>query len=187
MRISSEVGLISFPQAKTSRPISFMLDSNEWHSIIQTVLSNVVQASCPMKKGIKQMKRHHLAAGFCIIFGGISSYERFLNEDINNAIRVGMLFVVLGVILLFYSALRRWIKPFVIAVPVVLMGIVVYQSFRDGDLTWGILGIMVLILGGVLTVFQDRALVKERIRPWLRPIPFVALGILLIGALLSLV
>ena len=133
------------------------------------------------------MKRHHLAAGFCVIFGGITAYERFLNGDINSAIWIGVLFAVLGVILFFYKALRRWIKPFVIAVPCILIGIAVYKDFRDGDLTFGILGILVLVLGGVLTVYQDRSFVKERIRPWLRPIPFVALGILLIGALLSLV
>lgn len=133
------------------------------------------------------MKRHHLAVGFCVIFGGILAYEQFLNGDTNSAIRIGVMFAVLGVILFFYQALRRWIRPFVIAAPVVLMGVVVYKDLRDGDLTWGILGIMVLVLGGILTVFQDRPFVKERIRPWLRPIPFVALGILLIGALLSLV
>ncbi len=133
------------------------------------------------------MKRHHLAAGFCVIIGGILACEQFLNEDINNAIRIGVMFAVLGVILFFYQALRRWTRPFVIATPVVLMGVVVYKDLRDGDLTWGILGIMALILGGVLTVFQDRPFVKTRIRPWLRPIPFVALGILLIMALLSLV
>ena len=133
------------------------------------------------------MKRHHLAAGFCVIFGGILAYDRFLNEDTNSAIRIGVMFAVLGVILFFYQALRRWVRPFVIAAPVVLMGVVVYKDLRDGDLTWGILGIMVLVLGGILTVFQDRPFVKTRIRPWFRPIPFVALGILLIGALLSLV
>ena len=133
------------------------------------------------------MKRHHLAAGFCVIIGGILAYEQFLNGDLDSAIRTGTMFAVLGVILFFYQALRRWIRPFVIAAPVVIMGVVVYKSFRDGDLAWGILGIMALILGGVLTVFQDRPFVKTRIRPWFRPIPFVALGILLIMALLSLV
>ena len=133
------------------------------------------------------MKRHHLAAAFCIIIGGILAYEQFLNGDINSTILTGTIFAVLGVILFFYQALRRWIRPFVIAAPVVIMGVVVYKSFRDGDLTWGVLGIMALILGGVLTVFQDRPFVKTRIRPWFRPIPFVALGILLIMALLSLV
>lgn len=133
------------------------------------------------------MKRHHLAAGFCIIFGGVTAYERFLNGDINSAIWIGVLFAVLGVILFFYEALRRWIKPFVIAVPCILIGIAVYKDLWDGDLTWGILGIMALVLAGILTVFQDRPFVKERIRPWLRPIPFVALGILLIWALLSLI
>ena len=133
------------------------------------------------------MKRNHLAAGFCVIFGGITAYGRFLNGDINDTIRIGMLFAVLGVILFFYKGLRRWIKPFVIVVPIILMGIAANKDFRDGDLTFGILGILVLVLAGVLTVFQDRPFVKERIRPWLRPIPFVALGILLIGALLPLV
>ena len=133
------------------------------------------------------MRRHHLAAGFCMIFGGTLAYEQFLNGDTNSAIRIGVVFAVLGVILFFYKVLRRWIRPFVIAAPVVIMGVVVYKSFRDGDFTWGVLGIMVLVLGGILTVFQDRPFVKERIRPWLRPIPFVAPGILLVGALLSLV
>ena len=133
------------------------------------------------------MKRHHLAAGFCVIIGGILAYEQFLNGDINSTIRTGTIFAVLGVILFFYQALRRWIRPFVIAAPVVLMGVVVYNDLRDGDLTWGVLGITVLVLGGVLTVYQDRPFVKTRIRPWFRPIPFVALGILLIMALLSLV
>ena len=133
------------------------------------------------------MKRHHLAAGFCVIFGGILAYEQFLNGDTNSAIRIGTMFAALGVILFFYQALRRWIRPFVIAAPVVIMGVVVYNDLRDGDFTWGVLGIMVLVLGSILTVFQDRPFVKERIRPWFRPIPFVALGILLVGALLSLV
>ena len=51
-----------------------------------------------------------------------------------------MLFAVLGVILFFYEALRRWIKPFVIAVPCILIGIVVYKDLWDGDLTLGHFG-----------------------------------------------
>ena len=93
------------------------------------------------------MKRHHLAAGFCVIFGGTLAYEQFLNGDTNSAIRIGVMFAVLGVILFFYQVLRRWIRPFVIAAPVVLMGVVVYNDLRDGDFTWGVLGIMVLVLG----------------------------------------
>ena len=133
------------------------------------------------------MKRHHLAAGFCIAFGGITAYGRFLQGDMNSAIWVGMPFAALGVILFFYQSLGRWIKPFVITAPCILVGITVYRDFRDGDLTFGILGLLVLVLAGVLTVFQGRPFVKEKIRPWLRPIPFVALGILLSAALLSLV
>ena len=50
-----------------------------------------------------------------------------------------------------------------------------------GAIVWGIS----LIFVSVFAFFKDRPFVEEKVRPWLRPIPFIALSVLLIWKLFS--
>ena len=47
------------------------------------------------------MKRHHIAAGFLLIFGGLFTYIRLRDGDTEGAIRTGIIFALVGVIMFF--------------------------------------------------------------------------------------
>ncbi|MCE2396254.1 hypothetical protein J4G02_17025 [Candidatus Poribacteria bacterium] len=133
------------------------------------------------------MKRHHIAAVFCLIFGGLLAYTRFHHGDMGGAIRTGILFALLGVFVFFYAGkVRDRLRPVVIALPVILVGLMAYRDFIDGNMMSVITASIVLILGGILTLFQDTSFIKEKIRPWLRPIPYIGLAVMFIITLLLL-
>ncbi len=127
------------------------------------------------------MKRHHIAALFLLIFGGLLAYTRFHGGDTAGAIRTGIIFALLGIFAFFYHGkFRDRFRPVVISLPVILIGgMAVYAAFMGNIVYVIILGIG-LIFAGVLHLFQDTPFVKEKIRPWLRPIPYIALVILFI-------
>ena len=56
----------------------------------------------------------------------------------------------------------------------------------DGNIVSTVIAGPVLILGGILTLFQDTPIVKEKIEPWLRPIPYIGLAVMFIITLLLL-
>ena len=133
------------------------------------------------------MKRHHIAALFLLIFGGLFAYLRFDDGDINGAIRTGIIFTLLGIFAFFYDGkLRTRLRPVVIALPVILVGLMAYRDFMNGNIASAIIAGIVLILGGILTLFQDTSFVKEKIRLGLRPIPYIGVGVVLIITLLRL-
>ena len=133
------------------------------------------------------MKRHHVVAVLCLIFGGLLAYTRFHGGDTAGAIRTGIIFALLGIFAFFYHGkFRTRFRPVVISLPVILLGgMAVYAAFT-GNIASAIIAGIVLILGGILTLFQDTPLVKEKIRPWLRPIPYIGLVVVLIITLLLL-
>ena len=127
------------------------------------------------------MKRHHIAAMILLIFGGLSAYIRFNDGDIGGAIRTGIIFVILGILAFFYTGkVRARFRPVVIALPVILLALMAYRDFMDGNIVSTVIAGTVLILGGILTFFQDTPFVKEKIRPWLRPVPYIGLVVVLI-------
>ena len=129
------------------------------------------------------MKRHHVISVFCIISAGLSLYKGFHDGDIGRAIGMGIAFTIFGVIALFYGRLRTWLRPVVIMGPVVLLVLTAYRDFISGDIVNAIVAGCVLIIGLVLTLYQDKPFVKEKVRPWLRPISFIAMVCFLILAL----
>ena len=129
------------------------------------------------------MKRHHVISIFCIIFAGLFVYKGFHDGDIGGAIGMGIAFAIFGVIALFYGKLRTWLRPVAIVVPVFLLVLTAYRDFISGDIANAIVAGIVLIIGLVLTLYQDKPFVKEKVRPWLRPIPFIAVVFFLILAL----
>ena len=129
------------------------------------------------------MKRHHVISVFCIIFAGLSVYKGFHDGDIGGAIGMGIAFAIFGVIALFYGKLRTWLRPVAIVVPVFLLVLTAYRDFISGDMANAIVAGGVLIIGLVLTLYQDKPFVKEKVRPWLRPISFIAMAFFLILAL----
>ena len=133
------------------------------------------------------MKRHHIVAVFCLIFGGLLAYTRFHHGDTGDAIRTGILFALLGVFAFFYAGkVRARLRPVVIVLPVILVGLMAYKDFVNGNMISVIIASIVLILGGILTLFQDIPFIKEKIRPWLRPIPYIGLAVMFIITLLLL-
>ena len=134
------------------------------------------------------MKRHHIVAVSLLIFGGYIAHTRFRDGDMDGAIRTGIIFALFGVFAFFYRGkLRTWSKPVVIALPVVLVGLMAYYSdFMNGNTASAIIAGIVLILGGVLTLFQDKPFVKEKVRTWVRPIPYIALVVLFVMMLFLL-
>ena len=133
------------------------------------------------------MKRHHIASVILLVFGGLSAYIRFDDGNTSGAIRTAIIFALLGIFVFFYDGkVRALFRPVVIALPVILVGFMAYRDFMNGDLVSAIIAGIVLILGGILTLFQDTPFVKEKIRPWLRPIPYIGLVVVLIITLLLL-
>ena len=133
------------------------------------------------------MKRHHVVAVLCLIFGGLLAYTRFHGGDTAGAIRTGIIFALLGIFAFFYHGkFRDRFRPVVISLPVILIGgMAVYAAFMGNIVSVIILGIG-LIFAGVLHLFQDTPFVKEKIRPWLRPIPYIGMVVALIITLLLL-
>ncbi len=129
------------------------------------------------------MKRHHVISVFCIIFAGLSVYKGFHDGDIGRAIGMGIAFAIFGVIALFYGRLRTGLRPVAVVIPVVLLVLTAYRDFISGDIANALVAGIVLIIGLVLTLYQDKPFVKEKVRPWLRPISFIAMAFFLILAL----
>ena len=116
------------------------------------------------------MKRHHLAAVFCLIFGGLFAYLRFNTGDTNGAIRTGIIFTLLAIIMFFFGRLQP--RPRSLGVNLIILivvGISAYRDFMDGDMV-SVVILGILMLGIVLNLFQDRSPVKNTIEPWLKPV-----------------
>ena len=134
------------------------------------------------------MKRHHIVAAFLLICGGLFAYIRFENGDTNGAIRTGIIFTLLAIIMFFLGRLQPRLRSLgVNLVVLIFLGISAYRDFMAGDIGSVIILGILMILGIVLTLFQDTPFVKKKIGPWLKPtshtgggVPLVALIVLLL-------
>ena len=133
------------------------------------------------------MKRHYIAGLFLLVFGGVSLYEGFHDGEMGRPIWTGIAWIILGVAVFFYGTSRTWLRPVAIMIPGVLLVLTAYRDFISGDIAYAIVAGGVLIVGLVLTLHQDKPFVEEKVRPWLRPIPIIALCVLLIWKLYSVV
>lgn len=133
------------------------------------------------------MKRHHIVALFLLIFGGISAYLRYDDGDINGAIRTGTIFILASAAMFVLARLQPRVRSLIVnAVVLIIMGWFIYQDFMAGNTAWVVVGGVVLIIGMILTVFENTPFVKDKIRPWLRPIPYIGLAVMFIITLLLL-
>ena len=133
------------------------------------------------------MKRHHLAALFLLIFGGLFAYLRFHTGDTDGAIRTAIIFAILGVLLFFFERLQPRLRSLGLnLILLIVAGVSAYQDFMAGDMVSVIL-LCILMLGIVVVLFQNKPHVKNNIEPWLKPvtpigmvISFLALVVLLL-------
>ena len=96
-----------------------------------------------------------ITVGYLIIAGGMFAFKEFLGGDVYRAILTTVSFALFGVLAFFYDDLQSWIKPFVLTLPLLVLGASVYRDFREGDVSIAMLGVAV-IAGGALIVFQSR-------------------------------
>ena len=116
------------------------------------------------------MKRHHLAALFLLVFGGLFAYLRFYTGDTDGAIRTAIIFAVLGVLLFFFGRLQPRLRSLGLnLILLIVMGVSAYRDFMDGDMVSVIL-LGILMLGIVAVLFQNKPHVKNNIEPWLKPV-----------------
>ena len=134
------------------------------------------------------MKRHHIAALFLLIFGGISAYLRYDDGDINGAIRTGAIFILASTAMFVLARLQPRVRSLIVnAVVLIIMGRFIYQDFMAGNTMWVVVGGVVLIIAVVLTLFENTPFVKEKIRPWLKPVPYIGVAVSSIALVVLLI
>ena len=128
------------------------------------------------------MKRHHIAAVFALICGGLFAYIRFENGDTNGAIRTGIIFALLAIIMFFLGRLQPRLRSLgVNLIVLIVLGVSAYRDFMAGDIVSVIILGILMILGIVLTLFQDTPFVKEKIQPWLKPASRIGMVVSLVA------
>ena len=132
------------------------------------------------------MKRHHLATVFCLTFAALSLYKAFQTGEMGRAIWIFIGFLVLGGIGFFYDRFRRWLRPVMLAIPVILLLFFGYQHLRDGEILQFSIVFGVLIVGGGLTLLQDRRVIQERVSRYTSLVPVIVLTLLLVWEMYSL-
>ena len=107
-------------------------------------------------------------------------------RDFDNAATpfIVVTFVALGVVALFYEQLDRRLKPIAVGLPLIFLAATVCRDLFLSNVVPALIIGAGVIVGIVLTVHQNKPLVRDKIRPWLKPVPFVALGVLIILELL---
>lgn len=134
------------------------------------------------------MKRHHIVALFLLIFGGISAYLRYDDGDINGAIRTGAIFILASAAMFLLARLQPRLRSLIVnAVVLIIVGRFIYQDFMAGNTAWVVVGGVVLIIGVVLTLFENTPFVKEKIRPWLKPVPYIGVALSSIALIVLLI
>lgn len=98
-----------------------------------------------------------ITVGYLIIVGGMIAYKESLGGDMYRAVLTAISFALFGVLAFFYTDLQSWIKPFFVALPLIVLGASVYRDFKDGDVSFAILGVA-MIAGGALIFFQSQPL-----------------------------
>ena len=134
------------------------------------------------------MKRHHLAALFLVIFGGAFAYLKYDDGDINGAIRAGAIFILAGAAMFLLARLQPRLRSLIVnAVVLIIMGRFIYQDFMAGNTAWVVVGGVVLIIAVVLTLFENTPFAKEKIRPWLKPVPYIGVALSSIALIVLLI
>ena len=135
------------------------------------------------------MKRHHIAALALILFAGLYLYQSF-RDGMNDLPIWGIGFIFVAVVAFFYERWKSWLMskqvvfsetPLCVVMLIILGGMLV-RSLVIGD-TIGTVGwIGALIAGSIYMALRN----IKKVRAWLRFIPFIAVGALLITEIFSL-
>lgn len=125
------------------------------------------------------MKRHQLATVFCVIFAALSLHKGFYTGEMERAIFIFIGMVTLGTIGWFYDRLRKWLRPIMLAIPVILLLFFAYQHLRDGEILQFSAVLGVLIVGGGLTLLQERGIIQEQVGRYTSFVPVIILALLL--------
>ena len=132
------------------------------------------------------MKLHYIAALVLFIFAGLSLYQGVQDGEMEQPTWV-IAFLVFAPIALFYEKLRRWIMPRVtvfpkklfVALMLIFVGCMLIRGVIIGDNQEVVGWSSSLIVGCVYLLVQG----KEKLRPWLNAITFIAMGVLLVFGL----
>ena len=98
-----------------------------------------------------------ITVGYFVIVGGLVAFKEFLGGDMYRAVLTAISFTLFGVLAFFYTDLQSWIKPFFVALPLIVLGTSVYRDFNKGDVSFAMLGVA-MIAGGALIFFQSQPL-----------------------------
>lgn len=124
------------------------------------------------------MKRRHFAVVFLLVFGALFAYLRYDAGDTDGAIRTGIIFAMLAVTMFLLTKLQPRLRSLIVnAIALIIMGRSIYQDFTVGDTAWAVAGSVVVIIGMILTLFENTPFVKDKIRPWLRPVPYIGVAL----------
>lgn len=126
------------------------------------------------------MKRHHIAAVFLFICGGPLIYTIY-QKNPDGAIRWAITLYLFGTIIFFYEKLPSWLRFIVVALPVIGIGYIAYIHFRDGNIVLALVTCIALIMVGVPMLNRDKPSVKETLRPWLEPVPYIGIIVSLVS------
>ena len=113
------------------------------------------------------MKRYHLVAVACLIFGGLLVYMRLDNGDTSGAIEKGVICILLGVVAFLYEKLKSWLNPVGSTVPLIIIGLMAAHAAFTGDIAEAIFLCIGVIGTGIHHFFQDTPFVKEKIEPYM--------------------
>ena len=131
------------------------------------------------------MKHHHIAAVFLLICGGLLAYT-IHQKNPAEVVRMAIFFTLLAYVIFFYEKLPPWLRPVVIVLPVSFAGLVVYRHVISGNIVFAIVTCIALILVGAPMLNRDKLSVKETIRPWLNPAPYVGIVVSLVSLVVLL-
>lgn len=131
------------------------------------------------------MKHHHIAAVFLLICGGLLAYT-IHQKNPAEVVRMAIFFTLLAYVIFFYEKLPPWLRPVVIVLPVSFAGLVVYRHVISGNIVFAIVTCIALILVGAPMLNRDKPSVKETIRPWLNPAPYVGIVVSLVSLVVLL-
>ena len=98
-----------------------------------------------------------ITVGYFVIVGGMIAFKEFLGGDMYRAVLTAISFTLFGVLAFFYADLQSWMRPFVVALPLIVLGTSVYRDFREGEVSFAMLGVA-MIAGGALIFFQSKPL-----------------------------
>ena len=123
------------------------------------------------------MKRHHIAALFLLIFGGLFAYLRFYTGDTDGAIRTAIIFAVLGVLLFFPRKIAApaqisWTKS---DSPNCRGGICLSGFHGWGYGECGYTRYPDDFRDSYGVFFKTKPLIKNNIEPWLKPVSRIGL------------